>query len=358
MSLSIGIVGLPNVGKSTLFNALTKNQVLVANYPFATIEPNVGIVNVPDTRVDQLAQVSKSVKKIYTTVTFTDIAGLVKGAHQGAGLGNQFLAHIRECQAVAQVVRAFEDTDVVHVEGKVNPEKDIATIAIELCLADLTTVSRRLEKLRVEQKSNPKVTSDIETLEKLSTSLNQGKVLYKNFDQLPEAAKDLQLLTAKPFIYIFNVAEDDLGNDIKKNQLTKLVEPSPTIFLSAKVESELQDLNDNEAKELLKSLGQEGSGLDSLSKISYQALGLITFFTTGVKETRAWTIKKGVAAPEAAGVIHTDFQKGFIKAEVVSCEDVINAGGFNEAKAKGKVRLEGKDYVVRGGDVMIFKFNV
>ncbi len=357
MSLSLGIVGLPNVGKSTLFNALTKNQVLAANYPFATIEPNVGIVNVPDKRIEKLAEVSSSAKTIPASCTFVDIAGIVRGASEGAGLGNKFLSHIRECSAIVQVVRAFVDDDVVHVEGKVDAKDDIDTIRAELCLADLASLTKRIETLQKELKSNPKVSSEIAELEKLKSTLDKGDLISDYFDELPDSARDLQLITAKKFIYVFNIDESELGDNDKNQQLQALVPHSLCVFLSAKTESELQDLPDSEAQELLTSLGQEESGLESLVRLGYQTLGLQSYFTSGPKETRGWTIRIGDTAPQAAGVIHTDFENGFIKAEVVSYDDFVAGNGWAGAKDAGKVRLEGKDYVMQDGDVVVFRFN-
>lgn len=357
MSLSLGIVGLPNVGKSTLFNALTKNRVLAANYPFATIEPNVGIVNVPDKRVQKLAEISNSAKIIPASATFVDIAGIVRGASEGAGLGNKFLTHIRECSAIVQVVRAFKDDDVIHVEGKVDAADDIATIRAELCLADLASVSKRIENLQKELKTNPKVKASITELDELRAVLDRGELISENFNELPESSRDLQLITAKKFIYVFNIDESELGDEPKKAQLRQLVPHSDCIFLSAKTESELQDMSNDEAQELLSSLGQNESGLESLIHTGYQILGLQSYFTSGPTETRAWTINQGDTAPQAAGVIHTDFETGFIKAEVASYQDFVDGNGWTGAKESGKVRLEGKDYVMQDGDVVIFRFN-
>ncbi len=357
MSLSLGIVGLPNVGKSTLFNSLTKNNVLAANYPFATIDPNVGIVNVPDTRLDKLASISSSAKTIAAACSFVDIAGLVRGASTGEGLGNKFLQNIRECDAIVQVVRVFEDPDVIHVENNLDAKNDIDTITTELCLADLSTVTKRLETLQKELKSNPKVSGQIQTLQKAQALLNDGKVLSTELDEIPPEIKELQLITTKPFLYVFNLDEHHLSDKAKKDELQKLVANESAIFLCAKLEAELQDMPENEAKELLKELGQDNSGLEELIIKGYKILGLQSFFTSGPTETRAWTIKIGATAPQAAGVIHTDFEHGFIKAEVVSFADFVECNGWLGAKDAGKVRLEGKDYIVKDGDVIVFRFN-
>ena len=357
MALTIGIVGLPNVGKSTLFNALTKNSVLAANYPFATIEPNVGVVNLPDARLNRLSEIFSSEKIIAAPVSFVDIAGIVKGASEGEGLGNQFLANIREADAIAQVVRGFSDSDVVHVEGKVDAKSDIETINTELILADLQTLEKarpRVEKEVKGKKTDPIV---LETIDEAAKLLNSGTPLsLSKLDIAP--IKDLGLLTAKPMLFVFNVDEEILRSDEKKKQLSLLVAPAEAVFLDAKVESELIDLSADEALELLASLGQSESGLDQLARIGFETLGLQTYLTAGPKESRAWTIRKGWKAPQAAGVIHTDFEKGFIKAEIVSFADLDRAGSMAEAKAQGKVRMEGKDYVMQDGDVVEFRFNV
>lgn len=362
MSTSIGIVGLPNVGKSTLFNALTKNDVLAANYPFATIEPNVGVVGVPDPRLARLAEVFGSAKILPATVDFVDIAGIVRGASEGEGLGNKFLANIRETDAICQVIRAFKDDNVVHVDGKVSPKSDIETINTELILADLQTIEKALPRLakeaRVKKDAQPKVAA----IEEAQAILEAGDTLFaKGIAQGTEKAAplhDLHLLTMKPFIYVFNVDEDELTDDTFKAEQRALVAPAEAIFLNAKLESDLAELDDDEALELLQSVGQEEPGLATLAHVGFDTLGLQTYLTAGPKETRAWTIKKGATAPEAAGVIHTDFERGFIKAEIVSYDDLLTAGSIPEARAAGKARMEGKDYVMRDGDVVEFRFNV
>jgi GTP-binding protein YchF len=350
-------VGLPNVGKSTLFNALTKNNVLAANYPFATIEPNIGVVNLPDARLTRLAQIFGSERILPAPVSFVDIAGIVRGASEGEGLGNQFLANIREADAIAQVVRGFADSDVVHVDGKVDAKSDIETINTELILADLQTLEKtrpRVEKEVKGKKAEPEV---LETIDEALKVLNDGTPLSLSKVDLGPI-KDLGLLTAKPILFVFNVDEAVLTNESKRAELAALVAPAKAVFLDAKVESELIDLSHEEAQELLQSLGQEESGLDQLAHVGFQTLGLQTYLTAGPKESRAWTIRKGWKAPQAAGVIHTDFERGFIKAEVVSFADLDAAGSMAEAKAQGKVRMEGKDYVMNDGDVVEFRFNV
>jgi GTP-binding protein YchF len=357
VSLSIGIVGLPNVGKSTLFNALTKNDVLAANYPFATIEPNVGVVGVPDPRLDVLSRIFRSAKTLPAAVSFVDIAGIVKGASEGQGLGNKFLANIRESDAICQVIRAFDDPDVVHVDGRVSPKDDMETINTELILADLQTIEKALPRLQKEARTNKGRATALAAVEHARELLDGGTTLFASGIDLGPLA-ELHLLTAKPFLYVFNLDEDELGNESVKDELRTLVTPAEAIFLDAKIEAELVELPDDEALELLQSLGQQESGLALLARVGFDTLGLQTYLTAGPKESRAWTIHKGDTAPVAAGVIHTDFQRGFIKAEVVSYDDLLAAGSMAEAKARGKVRIEGKDYVMADGDVVEFRFNV
>jgi len=357
VSLSIGIVGLPNVGKSTLFNALTKNTVLAANYPFATIEPNVGVVGVPDSRLGSLAKIFNAAQIVPATVTFVDIAGLVKGASEGQGLGNKFLAHIREADAICQVIRAFTDPDVVHVDGRVSPVDDIETINTELILADLQTIDRALPRLQKEARLVKGKQETVAAVEKARDVLDSGTTVFAaGLDPAP--LRDLHLLTAKPFLYVFNLDEEELADDTYREDLQTLIAPAEAVFLDAKIEAELVELPDDDALELLQSMGQEESGLTLLARVGFDTLGLQTFLTAGPKEARAWTIRKAATAPEAAGVIHTDFQRGFIKAEVVSYDDLIAAGSPVEARARGKVRIEGKDYVMQDGDVVEFRFNV
>jgi len=357
VSLSIGIVGLPNVGKSTLFNALTKNNVLAANYPFATIEPNVGVVGVPDDRLPKLAEIYGSEKILPAALSFVDIAGIVKGASEGAGLGNKFLANIRETDAICQVIRVFNDGDVVHVDGKIDPASDMETINTELALADLQTLEKALPRIEKEARVNKERQSVLNTMKEAEAHLQSGKPLSSSKIDLPEL-KELHLLTAKPFLYVFNVDAAELGDEELKKKLAALVAPAEAIFLDAKTESELVELSDEDALELLQSIGLKEPGLATLARVGFKTLGLQTYLTAGPKETRAWTIHKGDTAPMAAGVIHTDFQKGFIKAEIVSFDDLLEAGSVAEAKSKGKVRMEGKDYVMADGDVVEFRFNV
>ncbi len=357
MALTIGIVGLPNVGKSTLFNALTKNNVLAANYPFATIEPNTGIVGVPDPRLDVLAGIFGSERIIPATVTFVDIAGIVRGASEGAGLGNKFLSHIRESDAICQVLRAFSDPDVVHVEGRVSPEEDMATINTELILADLQTLDRALPRLQKEARLTKDRAAVLAAAEAAREVLDSGTTVFQaGLDRSP--LQELFLLTAKPFLYVVNADEAELSDAEFRARMRDLVAPADVVFLDAKLESELAELDDEEAMELLASVGQDEAGLSALARVGFDTLGLQTYLTAGPKEARAWTIRKGATAPEAAGVIHTDFQRGFIKAEVVSFDDLTAAGSMAEARAKGRVRMEGKDYVMADGDVVEFRFNV
>ena len=357
VALTIAIVGLPNVGKSTLFNALTKNSVLAANYPFATIEPNVGVVNLPDPRLNVLAGIFGSERILPAPVSFVDIAGIVKGASIGEGLGNKFLANIREADAIAQVIRGFTDADVVHVDGRVDAASDMETINTELILADLQTIDRVLPRLQKESRLVKGKAEQVAAVEEAKQVLDGGQTVFAAGIDL-EPLRELFLLTAKPFLYVFNMDEGELANDALKREMRDLVAPAEAIFLDAKIESELVELDDAEALELLQSIGQDESGLDLLARVGFDTLGLQTYLTAGPKEARAWTIPKGATAPEAAGVIHTDFQKGFIKAEVVSFDDLEAAGSMADAKAAGKVRIEGKDYVMHDGDVVEFRFNV
>ena len=357
MSLSIGIVGLPNVGKSTLFNALTKNNVLAANYPFATIEPNVGVVGVPDARLAKLATIFGSEKLLPAALSFVDIAGIVKGASEGAGLGNKFLANIRETDAICQVIRVFNDDDVVHVDGRIDPGSDMETINTELALADLQTIEKAIPRLEKEAKTDKDRLPVLEAVKAANEWLQSGKPLSQSsIDR--DLLHELHLLTAKPFLYVFNVDAAELGDKDLRAKLQALVSPAQAIFLDAKTEAELAELSDEDAMELLESIGLEEPGLATLARVGFDALGLQTYLTAGPKEARAWTIHKGDTAPKAAGVIHTDFEKGFIKAEIVSFADLIEAGSMSEAKSKGKVRMEGKEYVMADGDVVEFRFNV
>lgn len=357
-SLEIGIVGLPNVGKSTLFNSLTKASALVANYPFATIEPNIGIVAVPDERLGKLGKMYDTQKIVPATVKFLDIAGLVAGAHKGEGLGNQFLSHIRSCQAIVQVVRDFKDNNVQHVDNDHNPKKDIDTINTELVLADLQTLSKRLGVLEKEAKANPKLTATLNTYRKAQKILDDGKLLTGLPEEETKDLSELGLITVKPMIYLFNIDEDELQDKELQDKLAALVAPLRSVFVCAKLELELSELNEQDQNELLESYGQKESGLNKLIKASYDTLNLQSFLTAGQKEVRAWTIQKGTLAPQAAGVIHSDFEKGFIAAEVTKYNDLIEAGSLANARSQGKVKTEGKTYVLAEDDVVEFRFNV
>jgi GTP-binding protein YchF len=357
VSLNLGIVGLPNVGKSTLFNALTRNDVLAANYPFATIEPNEGVVALPDPRLTELAKMFDSEKIVHAPVTFVDIAGIVKGASEGAGLGNKFLANIRESDAICQVVRVFTDDDVAHVDGRVDPKSDIEVIETELILADMQTLERALPRLEKEARTHKDRRPVYDAAVAAQEILNGGTTLFgAGFDSA--LLRELNLLTTKPFLYVFNADEGVLTDEARVAELRELVAPADAVFLDAKIEAELQELDEESAAELLESIGQTERGLDALARAGFHTLRLQTYLTAGPKEARAWTIHQGDTAPKAAGVIHTDFEKGFIKAEVVSYDDLIEAGSMAAAKAAGKVRMEGKDYVMADGDVVEFRFNV
>jgi GTP-binding protein YchF len=361
VALTIGIVGLPNVGKSTLFNALTRAQVLAANYPFATIEPNVGVVPLPDPRLQILAAIFSSDRILPATVSFVDIAGIVKGASEGEGLGNKFLANIREAEAICQVTRVFADPDVVHVDGRVSPKDDIETVNTELILADLQTLEKAVPRLEKDVRAKKADAALLEAAQKAQALLETGTTLYQGAAKAgidPEPLAQLQLMTAKPFIYVFNTDDAGLADTAMQAELRAFVAPADAIFLDAKFESELVELEPDEAKEMLAENGQDEAGLDQLARVGFHTLGLQTYLTAGPKESRAWTIHRGWTAPQAAGVIHTDFQRGFIKAEVIGFEDLVAAGSVAAARAAGKARIEGKDYVMHDGDVVEFRFNV
>ena len=363
--MKLGIVGLPNVGKSTLFNSITKAGAECANYPFCTIEPNVGVVPVPDKRLDKLAEMYNPQKVTHAVIEFVDIAGLVKGASKGEGLGNKFLSHIRETDAIVEVVRCFEDENIVHVDGNVNPVRDIETINLELIFADIETVNKRLEKAKKNLKADKKYQEEIDLLEKILNTLESGKSARTiDFNEDEQAlVKDMFLLTTKPILYIANVSEEQLENvkndeNVKKVEEYALKEKAEVITLCVKIEEELSTLEDKDKKEMLEALGLEEYGLDKVIKRSYNLLGLMSFLTAGEPEVRAWTIKKGTKAPQAAGKIHSDIERGFIKAEVVSYDDLIREGSMLAAKEKGVIRSEGKEYIMKDGDIVLFKFNV
>ena len=359
MSLTIGIAGLPNVGKSTLFNALTRATALAANYPFATIEPNVGVVPLPDARLDKLAELFHSAKVVPATVSFVDIAGIVRGASQGEGLGNQFLANIREADAICLVTRAFADPDVVHVEGRVDPKDDIETVTTELVLADVQTLEKQIPRLTKEVTGKKTPKEVLETAKAALVLLEQGKVLSAHGTDLdPAILRGFGLMTTKKFIYVFNTDDAGLADEAMQAELRDFVAPAEAIFLDAKFEAELAELEPAEAREMLEASGQDEAGLDKLARVGFDTLGLQTYLTAGEKEARAWTIHKGWTAPQAAGVIHTDFERGFIKAEIVSYDDLVEYGSLAEARAHGRVRMEGKDYVMADGDVVEFRTGI
>ena len=363
--MKIGIVGLPNVGKSTMFNAITNAGAECANYPFCTIEPNVGVVPVPDERLDVLTKMYNAKKTTHAVIEFVDIAGLVKGASKGEGLGNKFLSHIREVDSIVEVVRCFEDTNIVHVDGNINPKRDIETINLELIFADLETVEKRIDNAKKKLKADKKYQQEVDTLEKIKTTLEQGKsartIAFTEEEQ--EILKDMYLLTMKPILYIANVSEEQLSNPFEDENVKQVVEyakqeKAEVIPLCVKIEEELASLEGDDKNEMLEALELEESGLDKVIKASYDLLGLMSFLTAGEPEVRAWTIKKGTKAPEAAGKIHSDIERGFIRAEIVSYNDLIREGSMNAAKEKGLVRSEGKDYIMQEGDIVLFRFNV
>jgi GTP-binding protein YchF len=357
--LTIGIVGLPNVGKSTLFNALTHDTeaALAANYPFATIEPNTGVVAVPDDRLDVLAGIFSSEKTLPATVTFVDIAGIVRGASEGQGLGNKFLSHIRESDAICQVLRAFDDPDVIHVDGKVSPAEDMETINTELILADLQTLEKAIPRMEKEARTDKSRVANLEAAKQAQEFLDGGQTVFAS-DLDRDLIRELFLLTAKPFLYVINADENQLGDPEFRAAMAEMVAPGEAVFVDAQVESELAELSEEEAIELLASIGQEESGIRALARVGFDTLGLQTYLTAGPKESRAWTIPRGASAPQAAGVIHTDFERGFIKAEVISFDDLVAAGSTAAARSQGVLRVEGKDYTMVDGDVVEFRFNV
>ncbi|MHA6802476.1 redox-regulated ATPase YchF [Salinifilum ghardaiensis] len=358
MSLTLGIVGLPNVGKSTLFNALTNNEVVSANYPFATIEPNVGVVPLPDPRLDKLAEMFDSARTLPATVSFVDIAGLVKGASEGQGLGNQFLANVREADAICQVIRVFDDPDVVHVDGELDPSSDMETINTELIIADIQTLEKALPRLEKEARTHKEKRPALDVAKQAKEILDSGRTLFAAGMEDSADLRELNLLTTKPFLYVFNADEGVLADEAKKQELRDLVAPADAVFLDAKVEEELKELDEESARELLESVGQNEPGLNAMARAGFHTLGLQTYLTAGPKEARAWTIRKGWTAPQAAGVIHTDFERGFIKAEIISYDELVEAGSTQAARSSGKMRMEGKDYVMQDGDVVEFRFNV